>query len=263
VTTKPADLPATRPAKSPPRRELAIAYAASLLPEPDAPKFVLFAQGRSGSTLFGELLGSHPEVRFDDEILRGTVANPLRYVTGMRRRPRARHGAYGFHVKVYQLSDAQGVVDQHAWLRECVDRGWKIFYLHRRNFIRQALSNATRQRMAVPHFREGDGLARPQVDVDPDLLLRYVEYRDRTGQWERAALEGIPHTVFEYEADLAESSSWDATAARAFAYLGVQPRPVDTSLRRINSGPISELVVNYNEVTRAFAATPYKALLED
>jgi hypothetical protein len=37
------------------------------------PGFLIYGQGRSGSTLLGELLGSHPQVCFADEVLRGRV----------------------------------------------------------------------------------------------------------------------------------------------------------------------------------------------
>src|SRR4029079_12783870 len=71
-------------------------------------KCVLFAQGRTGSTLFGELLDSHPQVTFAHEILRAKVPSTRLWVAGERRRIPAR--VYGLHVESLQHTEPR-VVD--------------------------------------------------------------------------------------------------------------------------------------------------------
>lgn len=263
LVERPTSLPHARPDARPVRAAARTrAYLWSTLREPPRSKFVLYAQGRSGSTLFGELLASHPEVVFADEILRGYVRHPSRYVEGLRRAPAARRHTFGFHVKVYQLSDVQHLAHPGEWLAARAEAGWRILHLRRANVLRQALSNMTRVHLDAPHFRDGDGRRRPAVQVDVDLLLRLVDNRVQVSEWEEATLAGVPHMKFEYESDLADESVWNATAARAYAYLDVDPRPVTTSLRKINAGDISALVSNYNDVVTAFSPTPHAWMLE-
>jgi hypothetical protein len=263
-STKPQMLPGVPQRLAPlSRRREVLTSAWSVLPEPSPAKFVLYAQGRSGSTLLGELLGSHDDVLFADEVLGRRVRHTQRYVDGLRKSPAARRRVYGFHVKVYQLSDTQLVADPREWLADCVARGWKVVYLRRRNYIRQALSNMTRREMNTSHFRTGDGLARPRLRIEPELFRQLVENRAITTEWEAATLAGIPHVAVEYERDLLDPARWDETTAGLFDHLGLAPRPVTTTLRKINTGPIGALVDNYEDIVSMFTGTQFEPLLDD
>jgi hypothetical protein len=228
----------------------------STRPEPQ--KFVLFAQGRTGSTLFGELLASHPDVFFADEILRAKVAAPSLWVAGQRRR----HGrrVYGFHVKIYQLSDVQGLHDAGRWLGQMHDRGWKILTLRRRNLLRHVLSNMTIEATGTVHDRSGTAGHR-QLHVDPQHVLHWIGIREQVGRDEQQALGDVPHEAFVYEDDLADSATWQSTADRAFAWLGLSAVPVSANLKRRNPTDLSRLISNYDELAAALRGTPYEVHL--
>lgn len=244
-------------------RQQASAYAAVVRGVDPVPKrFVLFAQGRSGSTLLSELIGSHTDVAVADEILYHRVLLPRLWVEGRSRKQRAKP-TFGFHVKLYQLIDTQHVRDPAAWLRRLSSDGWLVLHNWRRNVVRQVLSNATRDARGAAHDR-GDRVDQDlRLRVDTAELLHYARLRTKYLEDERRILEGIDHVTFSYEDDLLISDKWQATADRAFAFLGVESQPVTTSLRRINAAPLPELIENYTDVERALAGTPFASMLHD
>ena len=76
-------------------------------------RFVIFAQGRTGSSLLRSLLNAHPEVRTEGEILGRPVIDPVRFVE--RHATVSSPPVFGFKVKIYQLSDIQGVDPRAFW----------------------------------------------------------------------------------------------------------------------------------------------------
>jgi hypothetical protein len=239
-----------------------VATALRLLPlggRPDPRKFVLFAQGRTGSTLLGELLGSHPQVVFADEILRARVLSTRVWVEGRRRRHPGK--VFGFHVKIYQLDDVQGVRNPARWLRGMHRHGWRVLALRRRNLLRHVLSNMTITATGTVHDRSG-AAPRTRLTVDPAEVLYWIGQREKVGAAETSALAGVPHLGLTYEDDLLDPARWDDTAGRVFAHLGLEPTQVSTSLRQRNPGPLADLVANYDDLAAALAGTPYASYLD-
>jgi LPS sulfotransferase NodH len=223
-------------------------------------KFVLFAQGRTGSTLLGDLLRSHPEIYFADELLGSALRSP-RLAAARTRWRHARH-AVGFHVKIYQLSDVQGITDAGRWLRGMHRHGWRVIALRRENLLRQVLSNMTAQLTNRYEDRAGEGeFVRVRPYVDPEELLHWIGVRAAVGADEAAALDGIPHLSLTYERDLQDSTTWQPTMERVFAHLDLDPVPVVTNLRRQNDGGLASLIANYDDVRRAVEATEYTRYL--
>lgn len=222
-------------------------------------KFILFAQGRTGSTLLGDLLRSNSEVFFGDEILATRVASPRLRVEAMRWR-HARHAA-GFHVKIYQLTEEQGVSDVGAWLRGMHQSGWRMVALRRENLLRHVLSNMTAIATDSYHDRSGAGDA-VKLHVEPDHLIHWMTRRQQVGVDEAAALAGVPHLALTYERDLQDSATWAATTSRLFAHLDLPAVDVATNLRRTNVGALSDLITNYAEIKSALTGTEFAQYLD-
>ncbi len=228
-----------------------------LLPRPQQ-RFVIFAQGRSGSTLLTELLNSHPRIFCADEILTWHRRYPAVYAKACSVGHRA--DIYGFKVKLYQLTDAQRMDQPGDFLRRMHGEGWSVVHLHRRNVLRQALSAMIAERRDVYHLAVGASGPRP-VRIDPDELLARTAQRVRFGDAERAALDGVPHLSLVYEDDLLRPERQQQTADRLFDWLRVETAPVAVRLRKIVGGPVSQVVDNHAEVVAAVAGTPYADLL--
>ncbi len=217
----------------PAKREEAAAYLAPFRGRQLPPvRIVLFAQGRTGSTLFGELIGGHPDVCWLAEILGRRVRWPLRWVEGHARLSGG--DAVGFQVKIYQLTHIQLIRDPGAFLRGLHGSGWSVLYLWRRNLVRQALSNFAAKQRGSFHERGGPASLVP-VRVDTVRLLRECRWRDYQYQRELEVLRDIPHESFCYESDLLDNSRWQESADRAFAHVRLRSHPVTTTLRRLST----------------------------
>jgi hypothetical protein len=244
-----------------PRREQLRALLASTRPATGPRPFLLYGQGRTGSTLLGSLLASHPGVTFGDEVLDARVLAPLRYLQGLR--VQAGDSCYGVHVKPYHLTDFQGVRDTARWLRRAADAGWLVVHLVRRDTLRHALSGFQLSATGVTHFVEGDGRVTRRIRVDPESLLFWMAARHQGLERERADLVGLDHLTVTYEDDLLGGPPvWGPTTTRLYAALGLPDHPVQSSLRKVNAGRLEDLVVNAEEVLAAVRASFWSHLAD-
>jgi LPS sulfotransferase NodH len=222
-------------------------------------KFVVFAQGRTGSTLLGDLLRSSPDVFFGDEILARRVRSTRLAAERMRLR-HARHAA-GFHVKIYQLTDVQGVDDVGGWLRSMRRGGWRVIALRRENVLRHVLSNVAA--ISANRYDDRSGSPAPvKLDVDVADLLTWMRRRVALAADEATALTGVEHLALSYEQDLQDPACWPGTMQRVFGHLDLPAVPVSSTLSRLNVGSLRDLITNYDEVKSALAETEFAPHLD-
>jgi LPS sulfotransferase NodH len=222
------------------------------------PRFVIFAQGRSGSTLLTEILDSSPYVRCEGEVLAVPVKNVNRHLHYRRLRQLGR--AYGYKVKIYQLAEHHGITDASAWLQEQHDAGWQIIALRRQNLVRQVLSNMAANRSGLyQQWGEGTGPAvrRRPLLVDPAALLYAVRQRSEQGRLEQAALAHVPHISLSYERDLLTPQAQQETLTRLLTHLDLPPARVQTTLQRLTSGSVRDLLANPDQIYGALQGTGY------
>lgn len=223
-------------------------------------KFMIFAQGRSGSTLLTSTLDSHPDIRCDDEILIVPRLFPRRFVKTAARQVPAQ--AYGFHVKITQLHAWQGIHDIGNFLRDMEQDGWRIIYLWRDNLLRQVVSNVFAEAAGTYHM-DGGQARPPSVTLTLDRLAYEMDWRTRLRAAEEAAVQG--RNVFEivYERDLLEPVRQAETFAALQQVIGVSSTPLQPRLKKMVLNPLSELLSNYDEVADWLSARPdYARFLE-
>lgn len=96
-------------------------------------RFVIYGQGRSGSSLLLDLIGSHPEVYCESEIFHrkvaGRLVNPWDYL--LARADLAPKPVYGCKMKIYQVTEDQGIEDPHRFMLDLHAAGWKVVHLVR------------------------------------------------------------------------------------------------------------------------------------
>lgn len=223
-------------------------------------RFVLFAQGRSGSTLLESLLACHPEVcRATELLLERRRKRSLRlYVEAQSRLVSCQ--VWGFKAKVHQLSRNQAV-DPGRFLRRLDRAGWKIIHLSRRDLLRQAVSHFVRLHRGASHKHE-DGPEPLPLHVDCDALLAQIRDKERYRLEEEAALAHVPHVRVVYEDDLLPRERHQQTADRLFRFLGVEPVPVQTKFVKITPERLVDVVDNFDEVVAALRSTPYARFLD-
>ena len=219
---------------------------------------MIFAQGRTGSSLLRSLLNSHPYVRCDGEILNEKVEDPIGYVEGLA--AKSPQPVYGFKVKIYQLADAQQV-DPRGFLEELRKRSYRIIYLRRTNLLRHVISNEFAVARDSYHDR-ADG-PRPAIEVNPDKVLTLMRRRQNHLENEAAVLEGFDYLPLEYEQDLLRSDRHQATADAVFAHLGLEPASVATDLFRSVSGSLADRIANYDELSAAVESSEFAHFVND
>jgi len=222
-------------------------YFAKPLPS-DQIRVLIFGQGRSGSTLLENLICSTGYFRQNGELLsrrRGEILCPIQYIFGLSklRAP----GNFIFHVKVYQLTQTRKrPIDPAEFLNILYGAGWKIIYLRRRNKVRQALSNLVANHRGAYH-KYTDEVERFSIKIDCNNFVHRVNERFRFEGVERAALANINYHGVIYEDDLEKPDAHQKTINRILDYVSLEHREATTRNRKVNTQPLKDLIVNYNE----------------
>jgi len=87
---------------------------------------------------------------------------------------------YGFHVKIYQLTDDHLMLDPARFLKQLCSSGWIILYLKRNNVLRQAVSNELafkRGLFHLPKEERGRKCVEKEYDIEKlnDSLVKTYE----------------------------------------------------------------------------------------
>lgn len=206
------------------------------------------------------LLNQHPDVRCEGEILAEPVDDPVGFVLEHARTCGA--PAYGFKVKIYQLTDAQQC-DAGDFLLALHHHGFRILYLRRRNLLRHAISNAFAEQRGRYHDSVGGPASRPPVAVDAGAIVRAMRRRREHLAAEARALHGLTHHEVVYEEDLLHASDHQRTMNRVFEFLGLVPVEVEAGLARSVSGSLVDHIVNYEDLVPALERARLAEFLDD
>jgi LPS sulfotransferase NodH len=231
--------------------------------------FVILCQGRSGSTLLGELLSSCPEISAAGEILAepGRAGWPaqrsrLERFVGSSAAPAARAAGFkatgfkatGFKAKLSDVLDAESF---GSLLRE---KGFHLVLLRRRNLVKQALSWIYADRLFERHGVwnvDRDGIEFEPLSIDGDDLLRRIEALERGREALRRFVGacGLATTALDYE-DLREPARDEA--GRVARALGVTPSgPLEAKVRKHTPDRLADAVANPAELFARLAAAGY------
>ncbi len=215
------------------------------------PTFVVLTSGRSGSELLRSLLGAHPLVYHDVEILDRDVLFPRLWVASRRARHQDR--AWGFKVKIQDLIRFQRpAVDPARFLGDLVEDGYPIIHLRRENVVLQSLS-VLRARATGEYHRAADEAVDPQRTIDVAELVAACGHQMDHMDHELEVLSGLRRLTVTYEADLDDPAQHQATADRVFDHLGLDRVPVATDLTRTRPRRVTDEIVNLDEVRTALA----------
>lgn len=221
--------------------------------KPHPQKFVLFAQGRTGSSFLVDLLNNHSQIDCRGELLkpyfrigierfRGRKYFPLSFVEGMSKTSAG--SWFGFKVKIYQLDKQPYVPDVSRFIDRLEARNWKLIYLYRDNVFEHAISNIVAKAFYVYHQREEKKVS--QVHVDLAQLLRLMRERLEFLDREKEVLKGREYLSLEYESDLNKNTA--ETLKRIQDYLGLPNEQLQSELKKIVNRSYADVIENYDEV---------------
>lgn len=233
------------------RQELRYTLRSSHPPPPS--KFVIFAQGRTGSTLLTSTLDRHPAIHCEDEILIVPRAFPQRFIELSARQKAAQ--AYGFHVKITQLHAWQGIHDVAAFLCEMQKNGWKIIYLWRENALRHVVSNVFAEASKAYHM-DGSQERPNTIELPLNRLSKDIEFRMHLRDAEKSALRDLDFFAICYERDLMRPEDQLRTFASLQHVIGVTGTALQPKLKKMVIKPLSELLSNYDEVAEWVSQRP-------
>ncbi len=231
-------------------------------------RFVVVANGRTGSTLLVNLLRSHPAIQCEDEILNerrwrggcrplGWLARafPLPYLAWRARR--ATQPVFGFKLKT-----GGQVPDLGRTLHSLHHHGWRLIYLQRRDVLQQTLSWSVAQASGCWQTTAEQPRAPYTITLDVDDFLRDLRTCVKDRQLLADLILQLPHLPLNYEDDLAHGDRWPATVARLCAFLSVAPAPLTSRTAKTWEQPYSEVVTNYADILAAVAASPFVYLVD-
>lgn len=237
------------------RRELR-AYANLMRrPSDDRRRLLIFAQGRTGSTVLEDLLCSTGYFSGNGELL-GANGEGVRFapqfLEGLARGEDDKH--FICHVKIYQLlQDRQRAgarpVEPAPFLRKLNSYGWKIVHLKRKDMFRHFLSGQLARARGGYHKRD-DTPEAFTFEIERRSMAQVMRRRARWTRREIRALKGIPHLTLTYEDNLQDSNVQQATVNEVLDFVDLEKRDAETRLRKINRRPLEETISNYSDVKR-------------
>ena len=236
-------------------------YTLALLKASKVPnnKFVVYFRPRTGSTVFCNLLNSHPKIRCAGEIFRGNTKRlfPSFYLKGQSIRPQK--PVYGFKVNVAQVRK-QGY-EPHTFLLDLYQHDWKIIYLKRENSLRQAISF-----LIAKARNEWVGTKKNtlqgKIHIDCDELLAKIARLEIALQKDDEIVAPVPHLTLAYENHFINPSQHQATLNKVFEYLSLDSVPIHTEMRKTSSSDnLADIIENYEEVEKRISQSKFAQFL--
>ena len=216
--------------------------------------FVIYGQGRSGSSLLVSLLNTHPHVRCYGELFhanqwqgwlkhlfhRWVKRHPqiyLGYKMGLGRRP-----VSGFKLMVNQNEKLDNL------LAQLVTDNWRVIHLRRSNLWARSISAAMLQTTGISHNRVASARSLDKIFLDPEILLSKLKHSTYMEEREAARMQGVSCLELVYEDDLEDPAAWPITGQKLIEYLRLPPAPMKSNLVKTWDRPYSELIANYADL---------------
>ncbi|MEM7221781.1 MAG: hypothetical protein AAF495_02300 [Pseudomonadota bacterium] len=241
------------------------------VPRCSAPKDVLaiLHLSRSGSTVLGSLLAQHPKLYWDGEVFdrRRPRQQLFRRLQGVGDRQDPERIAWLMRYageRIYVLS-AAGFYGRRPeeLIAELKGLGCNRFVLLRRdNLLRQRLSFLIADKTARWHLSSTRPPSLTPVTLEePSKLLAHMGNAQALYRQLTDSIAGRPLLELTYEVDIEVSPS--LAYDKVCRFLEIEPLPVKVRYGRMNDYPISELVINYQEVAEAFRGSEFEWMLEE
>lgn len=245
----------------------------SLLKEPPPSGHVLMLHnGRSGSTLLGDMLDQHPAVFWDGE----TIEKKLHRLHGqkglgfeelwgemkladgvgeVRRRMRTRAGGRLFGSEVQDYHPLMLGSDIRTYIRQMRRLGFTRFVYLERNYIRKIVSHAVATKRETFHVGQGENPGRTRVRINPDRL--YIGHRFTTlnkalrqyQQFRNEALDELRNDAvlnLSYEQDI--QANPQVAAKKMCAFLDLPPHEPEIKFGKTTNRPLEDVIENFDEI---------------
>ncbi len=241
--------------------------------------FIVLTAARSGSEFFCSRLESHPNVLMSREVFHaGGIFLLGSHVTSSYARwsrdlwpvDFARRylfrafsgdvGAIGFKL-FYEHLERMPRGARFAFLDYLRrEQRVKVIQLRRRNLLRVYLSHEIARKSGVySNRRSTEQRTGSVIKVDIDHCLRYLDRAEALRASYNEAFADCDSLQVEYETMVSSPGEIDGQVSE---YLGLGPSRLNSPYRRQEYRGLPEIVGNFDELSRRFSVTRWRALLE-
>ena len=238
--------------------------AGYVFPQNKKIRLLIFAQGRTGSTLLESLLCSTGYFSKQGEILgiyHHVLFGPLDFVNGYAKLKKGDN--FLFHAKIYQLITPDQVYkDPEKFVHTLYRKGWKVIFLHRTNTAKQVISSQIADARKVWHrikSKDEDF----QYTLDLNLFQEELIEREKLSKTEWEIMSKIPHLNLNYEEALSQPKNHQQTIADVLKFLELEPVEAKTNLRKTTDRSLSEVLTNYSEYRQLLLEKGWEKFLDE
>lgn len=233
--------------------------------------FVLLATQRTGSTVVWQTLDGHPALFARGEMFLRDMQHPDSYPSQLRRKDRrllapgwsVHHYLDAFHRERVGI-DAASFMLMYSQLRPEI---WTwlgahdadVLHLVRRNPVEILVSKAAAETTGLCHPRPGQTHEARPVALDVASLAASLDRITARVEAHRARIAGLRHLEIRYKEHLDQPQAF---FDRCFAFLAVEPQPVELPLHKLTRDLLRDAVTSYDEVAAVLEGMPHAALLE-
>ncbi len=224
--------------------------------------FVIAFIGRTGSSYIIDMLNSHHNVVAERELLVAPDTAEKEHDTLQKlymagREPHIQ--AVGFKTK---LTD---VTDLPQFFRMLDEFNLKVIYLYRDNVIKQTVSRINRKRLhdhTQLHNLEKDVPALPAFDIPEEEFKQWFEQTHHRSAEIHEYMHRVkrPQLRISYEDLLADH---DKVFERIFAFLEVDPQPMESKLVKNTSDNLRDVLTNFDELRALYRDTPFEKMFDE
>ena len=247
-------------------------------------RFIIISTQRTGSTLLRTSLDSHPDIRCHGEVFLPHYGGGQGYYKYVQQQPFGRlgniirrkttvfeyldrlyaepgHGAIGLKVMYGQLR----VFPRYFPMILDYIREFDIGVIHhvRENPVLTLVSRYRLKESGVAHARTDreSQAAQKQVFVPVNRLIRNLDMLEKQKKRWREELGSVNHIEVTYE-NL--TGGTEGESKRILRFLNVDDTiTLESSLRRIATRPLSQMVENFGDFRRVLQGTEYEQYLVD
>ena len=238
---------------------------------------VILTTQRTGSSSLVECLASHPHIECAREILEGqpddlshVYRGPFRRVAKLYRilrtgawRPTHRIESYfaGGSAKVRMFKVMYNQLERPFALKYLLEHDdVRIIHLRRLNLLKVHVSA-----LLMPKRRELQATAPVEpirTYVDPARAIESMRQAIARYELYEKIFERHPRITVAYESLFDGQELQPETGRRICEFLGVEPRPMRSTLVKVNPESLRDIVTNYDELFAALAKTEFAATVE-
>ncbi|MCM2369210.1 hypothetical protein [Aporhodopirellula aestuarii] len=234
-----------------------------------------FHFGRCGSTLLGNMLGNHPHLEWAGELfhahhVRTDRSNELDpYHLLQNRIKTSQFRSFGFETK-FQHLDFNGLnIELTSFLESLLSLGFnKFVLLKRQNYLRQAISVRKGQISGIWHADPSAAIRNSSpVFLDPTCIslggtnrnildcFQFLDesYANAKRIFEALRIEYI-EIVYEHHLEKHPSEGFDL----AIEFFEMKPAASRISTKKLESRPIKEIVLNYDDILDCLKDSKYE-----